>query len=123
MWMRLSATHRKLELLDHASGSDHLTWWSASATLTFDDDAIFNELAAPDSTWLLTRERPIETFIAHRALAAERFRFCNPLICLRVEELRICQMAWQGEGLGVVVCECHILQANLLAAISPTWYL
>jgi hypothetical protein len=32
-------------------------------------------------------------------------------------------VAWQGKGLGVVVCECHIVEANLFAGLSPAWYL
>jgi hypothetical protein len=39
--------------LDETSGCNHLTWWSTSATLTFDDDAIFNQLATPYATWFL----------------------------------------------------------------------
>jgi hypothetical protein len=32
-------------------------------------------------------------------------------------------VAWQGKGLGVVVCECHIVEANLFAGLCPAWYL
>jgi hypothetical protein len=32
-------------------------------------------------------------------------------------------MAGQGEGLGVVVCECHIAETNLFAGFSPAWQL
>jgi hypothetical protein len=47
----------------------------------------------------------------------------NHRIVIGEEDLRVRGVAGQGEGLGIVVCECHIVKANLFAGFSPAWQL
>jgi hypothetical protein len=47
----------------------------------------------------------------------------NHCIVIGEEDLRVRGVAGQGKGLGVVVCECHIVEANLFAGFSPAWQL
>jgi hypothetical protein len=47
----------------------------------------------------------------------------NHRVVIGEEDLGIRCVAWQGKGLGVVICECHIVEANLFAGLCPAWYL